>query len=69
MELFTYSYSVTTYLHCDISFVSGVHFGPFFRKQKGFYLQKSMEHKNFEAQHLKTAQNAEPYNSKVTICV
>ncbi len=34
---------------------SSVNFLAFFRKQKGFYLQKSMERKNFEAQYLKTA--------------
>ncbi len=44
---------------CDVSFVRRVHFGPFFRKQKGFYLQKSMECKNFEAQYLEIAQNAD----------
>ncbi len=44
MELFTYSYS---------------YFGPFFRKQKGFYLQKSMKCKNFESQYRKIAQNAD----------
>ncbi len=48
-ELFTYSDSVTTYLHYDISYLSCVHFGYFLRKQKGLHLQKSIELKNFEA--------------------